>query len=222
MSVGAAGYLFLLGLACGVALLSLTAYLRLSPPWLKWLLIGSGVLVISRYAAMFALATAADPSQVGWMRHCWFATSLALPLQSVFAVDQLIRHPAMTPRKLLVRFAPFLAVYAAVMLVGVTVPMPDRILGWTLRLTQPWQGVLSLTHLIFVLSFLGVCGTMIRKIPVTATRVALAGLMLGQLALTLDGIMLATSRWYFRPYLFSEMLVLIMIWHAHRTAETLP
>jgi hypothetical protein len=222
MSVWAAGYLFLLGLACGIGLLAMTAFLKVTPPWLRWLLLASGAFVISRYAAMFALATASDPSQLGLLRHCWFATSLALPLQSVFAVDQLIRHPAMTPKKLLRWFAPFAALYGAVVLFGQTLPVPDRVLGWILRLVQPWQSLLALTHVAFVVGFVGIAGMMLRKIPVAEIRAGLALLIIAQLALTLDGLILAFGGWYFRPYLYSEMLLLVAIWHAFRTGATLP
>jgi hypothetical protein len=218
MSPWAAGYLFLLGLACGIGLLALTAFFKVSPAWLKWLLVASGAFVITRYISMFTLATATDPAALGLLRHGWFATSLALPLQTVFAIDQLIRHPAMTPKKLLARFSPFLAAYALVILFGTTVPVPDRVLGWTLRLAQPWQGLLSLTHVTFVGICVGVCGLLIWKVPIAPVRAALALLALGQLALAADGVVLALGGWYFRPYLFSEMFMLLALWHAYRTA----
>ena len=218
----AAAYLFLLGLACGIGLLTMTAYLQVTPAWLKWLLLATGAFVMSRYIAMFVLATATSPGDLGLLRHCWFATSLGLTLQSTYAVDQLVRHPAMTPRKVLLWYSPFLAVYAAVILFGGTVAVPDRVLGWTLRLTRPWQAILSLTHTVFVIVYLGTCALLMRKIPVRPIRLGLAGLILGQLALTVDGAILALGGWYFRPYVFSEMLMLIVLWHAFRTGPSLP
>lgn len=221
MSPWAAGYLFLLGLAAGIAILTITGYFRMSPPWVRWLLTACGAFVMFRYVAMFVYATMPDPGQAGWVRHCWYATSLALPLQTAFATDQLIRHPAMTPRKLLTWCAPFVLLYAAVILFGRSVPVPDRIVGWTLRLAQPWQSLLSLTHVAFVVGYVGIAALLFRKIPVAAIRAELGILMLAQLLLAADGLVLAFGGWYFRPYLFTEMFALVAVWHAHRTAASL-
>ena len=109
-------YLFLLGLASGVTLLTISAYRRVSPGWLKWMLVACGALVISRYATMALFASAETPEHVWRVRHCWFASYLGLTLPSVFAIDQLLRHPAMTPKKLLGWFSPFLLAYGALIL----------------------------------------------------------------------------------------------------------
>ncbi len=69
-------YLFLLGLAMGISLLTITSYRHVSPRWLKWLLIASGLFVISRYVTM-ALFTSPQAAQSVWpLRHCWYATSV--------------------------------------------------------------------------------------------------------------------------------------------------
>ena len=217
----AGAYLFLLGLASGIALLTISAFQRVSPPWLKGLLVASGLFVISRYVALALFATAESPERVWAWRHCWFATSLALPLQSAFAVDQLLRHPAMSPKKLLGALAPFLIAYSAVILFAGMAPVPDRVVGWSLRLEPGWQRFLSVTHSLFVLGFLGVALLLMRKVPSRPIRVALLGLALGIGALALDGILLALGGWYFRPYLYSEMLALCAIWHAFETGAAL-
>ena len=214
-------YLFLLGLASGVALLTLTAYRRVSPAWVKGLLIVSGSFVITRYVTMALFATADSPQRVWALRHCWFATSLGLPLSSVFAVDQLIRHPAMSPKKLLGWCAPFLIAYGVVIVFATATPVPDRVVGWAVRLTPGWHLVLSAVHLVFILAFLGVCAMLIRKVPSRSIRIALLGLALGQSALALDGMLLSIGAWYFRPYLYSEILTLFALWHAYETAATL-
>ena len=69
-------YLFLLGLDMGISLLTITSYRHVSPRWLKWLLIASGLFVISRYVTM-ALFTSPQAAQSFWpLRHCWYATSV--------------------------------------------------------------------------------------------------------------------------------------------------
>ena len=211
-------YLFLLGLAGGVVLLTLTAYRRVSPPWVKGLLLAVGLFMFGRYATMALFAAAARPEPLWALRHFWFATSLGLPLSSAFALDQLIRHPAMTPKKLLVRLSPFLLAYAAVILFGRATPVPDRVIGWSLHLSPGWQRLLSATHGLFVAGFLGICALLIRKIPTRAIRIALFGLAFGQACLAADGFILASGHWYFRPYLYSELLMLAALWHAFETA----
>jgi len=210
-------YLFLLGLAGGVTLLTLSSFRWVSPAWLRWLLIGSGLLVLGRYAAMACFATASAPEPVWALRRLWFATSFAFPLQSAFAVDQLLRHPAMTPKKLLRWLSPWLLVSGAVILVGGMQPVPDRVIGWSVRLTPGWQGLLAIAHGLFVAGFLAACLLFLRKVPGRSIRVALLGLIAAQLCLALDGLVLAAGGWYFRPYLYSELLMLLALWHAYET-----
>jgi hypothetical protein len=214
-------YLFLLGLAAGIALLSLTAYRHVSPAWLRRLLLAAGLFVFSRYVTMALFTIPATPTALALLRPCWFATSVGLTLPSVFAVDQLLRHPAMTPKRLLRWYAPFLAAYLAVLLFGRVSAEPDRVAGWSLHLTPVWQLLLSVTHTAFVLAFLGVCVSLMRKVPQRPIRVALAGLAAAYVYLTVDGLVLALGGWYFRPYLYSEMLALLALWHAFETATAL-
>lgn len=221
MSGRVAAYLFLLGLASGFALLAASAYRRVSPAWLKWLLLGTTLLVLGRYLAL-ALFTQPDaPERVWAWRHLWFGTSIGLTLPSLMAVDQLVRHPAMSPAKLLRWYAPFLAVYAAVMLLGDFHPVPDPVAGWMPQLSRPWQAAVSIVQSVFVLGFLGGCAVLARKIPVPRLRAALAFLALGHAGLGLDGLLLASGGWYFRPFLYSEMLTLAALWHAYETSAAL-
>ena len=217
----AESYLFLLGLASGVVLLPITAYRRVSPPWLKWLLTATGLFTISRYVTM-ALFTNAEAPQLFWgLRHCWFATSIGLTLPSVMAIDQLVRHPAMSPFKLLRLFSPFLAVYSTVILFGTMTPQPDRIAGWMPILSLRWQWLLSGVQTVFVIGFVGICAMLIQKLPSRPIRGALLVLALAHLYLGFDGVLLALGKWYFRPFLFSEIFALLALWHAYDTSASL-
>ena len=217
----AGAYLFFLGVASGLALLTLTAYRYVSPLWLRWLLRLVGLFVLSRYVAM-ALFTAEDAVHRVWsLRYCWFATSVGVTLPSVIAIDQLLRHPALSPKKLLIWFSPFLLVYAVVILFARMTPAPDPVIGWIPRLQLGWQLLLAAVQTIFVLGFVGICGVVIRKVPVAAVRSALSLLAVSHLYLGFDGLLLALGRWYFRPFLFSEMLALVSIWHAYETSVRL-
>ena len=217
----AALYFFLLGLSTGLVVLTLSACRRVSPVWLRTLLVLTGLFIASRYVAMALFAAADDPQRVWGWRHSWFATSLGLPLTAAVAVDQLIRHPAMTPMKLLRWLAPFLAVYAVVIIAAPVTAAPDRVAGWTLHLTPGWQRLLGLTHLLFTASFLTVSVLLMRKMPSAPIRIALGGLAAGFVLLAVDGVLSALGLWYFRPYLFSELLTLFAIWHAYDTASSL-
>ena len=217
----AGAYLFLLGMATGLALLTTTSYLRVSPPWLRWVLLASGLFVMSRYLTLALFTTLEAPRYFLSLRPCWFATSVGLTLPSVCALDQLIRHPAMTPKKLLVWFSPFLIVYGVVLLFADATLVPDRVVGWMLRLGNGWQILLALAQGVFALGFIGLSLMLMRKIPSTPIRLALIGLVVGQGYLGLDGILLALGRWYFRPFLYSEMLMLLALWHAYETSARL-
>ena len=180
---------------------------------------GIGALGIFRYAAMAAFAGAGSPGDVWPLRHVWYASSLSLTIPSIFAVDQLVRHPAMTPRKLLGYAAPFLTVYLAVIIVGRATGVPDRLVGgWMPRLTPGWQWLLVLTQCVFVTLFIGFCIQVMRRVPSRPIRLALAGLVLAHAYLGLDGILMWIGRPYVRPYLYSEMFACLALWHAYETA----
>ncbi len=217
----ASAYLFLLGLASGLAVLTSTAYRRVSPVWLKWLLMASGAFVISRYVTLALFTQLQAPRYVWALRHCWLATSVGLTLPSVIAVDQLVRHPAMTPKRLLLWFAPFLLVYAAVIGLGRFTPASDPIIGWTLKLSPEWSSLLSIVQSTFIAGFVGLCLLLMRKLPSRPIPLALAGLIAAHLYLAFDGLLLAFGGWYFRPFLFSEMFTLLALWHAFSVSATL-
>ena len=214
-------YLFLVGLASGLTLLSLTAYRRMSPRWLKWLLVGVGCFTLSRYVTMAVFASSPDPQRVWFLRPCYFATSIGLPLPSVFAVDQLLRHPAMSPKKLLRWSSPFLIASLAAIFFSSSVPVPDRVIGWTPHLGLGWRWWFACIHGGFILAFIGIIVTIWPKIPWPRVRFALLGLIVGQSALGLDGLLRLVGVWYFRPFLYSEMLTLIALWYAYETSVEL-
>lgn len=211
-------YLFLLGLASGLAVLAITSYRRVTPLWLRYLLMLSGALLITRYMAMVLFAQPDAPQRFWALRHCWFASSVGLTLPSVFAIDQLIKHPAMSPRKLLAVCAPFLLVYAAVIAFGAYTPRPNPQDGWIPALTPGWRWTLSAVQAVFVTGFIGICLFLMRKLPSRRIKTALLGLALAHGYLGLDGFLLAIGRSYFRPFLFSEMATLLALWHAYETA----
>lgn len=185
---------FLLGLASGLVVLTIAAYTRLSPGWLKWLLIATGVSMFGRYA-MFALTT----SDVGRPSPLWLASGIGLTLPGVFAVDQLVRHPAMTPKKLLRWYAPFL-------------------LASVLSLVSPmWRWASPALLGGFVLAFLRICGQLWRKLPESGIRRALLGLCLAYLAVGFASLLVACGRWDLRDLLWTEMFAMLAVWHAFET-----
>ena len=79
-------------------------------------------------------------------------------------------------------------------------------------------------HLLFlrgILSALALgiaCAAAAQPYPSRPIRIALFGLALGHGYLALDGLLLSMGRWYFRPFLFSEMATLLALWHAYETS----
>ncbi len=220
MDALAAWYLFWVGVAAGVALLAMTAYAGVSPLWLRGVLLASGAVVMSRYVSMVVYATNPGPPAWEWWSRCWFGTSVGLTLPGVVALDQLVRHPAMTPKKLLTWFSPFLAAYAAVLALGTVALAPDPIIGMRPHLVGWARVVLGLTHTGFVAGFLWVGIFLVRKLPVRRIQVALLGLMAAFVYLGLDGIVESVGWWYFRPFLFSDITALVAIWFALYTAQS--
>jgi len=216
----AAWYLFSLGLAVGLAVLAMTAYLSVSPRWLRWMLLASGAYVTSRYVTMALFAVSPEPQRLWALRRCWLASSVGLTFPMLVALDQLVRHPAMSPRKLLRWFSPFLAAYALIILFGRFELGADRVAGSSPRLVGWTLWLLAVVQGSFVVGFLGLGALLIRKLPFRHIQLALGGLMIAVGYLGLDGLLVATDRWYARPFLFSEILAMIAIWFALETART--
>lgn len=212
-------YLFWLGVAVGVTALAMTAYLAISPRWLRWLLLASGAFVASRYVTMALFATSPEPHALWALRRCWVATSVGLTFPAIVALDQLVRHPAMSPKKLLRWFSPFLACYALVLGFGRFELTADPLVGTSPRLVGGWLWVLAVVQGLFVIGVLALGALLIQKLTSRRIRIALFGLMGAYGYLGLDGLFLALDRWYFRPFLFSEILALIAIWFALETAR---
>ncbi|GEM_PF-2513577 len=221
MTILGGRYLFFLGVAAGMTLLLLSAYRRVSPLWLRALLIATALFIISRYVTMALFTMGSAPQQFWALRRCWFATSVGLTLPSLIVIDQLLRHPAMSPAKLLRIFSPFLIAYGAVILFGVMSPQPDPVMGWTPRLSIGWQWFLGAIQTMFVLGFVTTCLLLMRKIPSPPIQRALLGLVIAHAYLGFDGLVLALGRWYFRPFLFSEMVALLALWYAYETSARL-
>ena len=217
-----AAYLYRIGVASGLAVMALTAYRRVTPVWLRRLLQACGVFVVTRYMAMALFTDPQAPEKFWGWRYCWFATSIGLALPSVFAVDQLLRLPTISPSKLLRWVAPLLAVIAVVMVFGRYLPQADPVAGWTLQLSPGWRLLLSSAQAIFTAAFVAVCIISIIKIPIPHTRPALIGLVLGHMFLAVDGLVLSFGGQHVRPFLYSEMLTLLALWYAYEVAARLP
>ena len=80
--------------------------------------------------------------------------------------------------------------------------------------------LLGITQSVFVVLFVGFCVLLMRQLSSASIRLALFWLAIGHLTLALDGLLVASGGWYFRPFLFSEMLTLLAIWHAYETSTS--
>ena len=93
-------YLFLLGLASGLALLTASAFRKVSPAWVRWLLLACGALVISRYVAM-ALQTlnmlVIEQSSTGATITGRFEGELRAPLEDILREAEVLGLTAKDP-----------------------------------------------------------------------------------------------------------------------------
>ena len=212
-------YLFVLGLATGMVILDMTVYRKLSPRWLRWLLLALAAFTGSRYLTMALFAHTASPQRWWFLRHCWMASSIGLTVPSVLVLDQLLRHPSWSAKKVLQYFSPFIAVYLAVIIFGRFSPSNDPSLG-SLQpvLTGAWPAVIAYVQGVFVLGFAALCVLILTQVRSRRVRGAVLGLLCAHLYLGLDGVLLALGHVYFRPFLFSEIIALAAIGHAFDTA----
>ena len=198
---------FLLGLAAGLAFLPLTAYRHVSPSWLKWLLMATGLLLIGRYAVTAYLYTAATVNMtavITMLVSClWLVGFIGFTLPAAFAVDQIIRHPAMTPKKLLWWYVPL----------PVVVGVP---------LVSGHHFILVMVQTVACLGFAGACLTLCRKLPSPPIRRALLGLVLAYGGL---GTLLILSRcllgFALVSLLYPEMAALAALWYEYETSARL-
>ncbi len=201
MATGGA-HLFLLGLASGLTLLAISAYRHASPAWLKWLLIISGILLISRYVVSAQATTTSNKEslQLWIVQYCWISRFIGLTLPAIFAVDQIIRHPAMTPQKLLQWYAPFLIAAGVALALG--------------------NVALVVVQIVFFIGLVGVCLMLMRKIPSPPIQRALLGLALAYGCLGVDALAVILDR-YRTLFFSSEMVALLALWYAYETSAVL-
>ncbi|PIQ84125.1 MAG: hypothetical protein COV75_03950 [Candidatus Omnitrophica bacterium CG11_big_fil_rev_8_21_14_0_20_63_9] len=182
--------LFLLGLASGLALLAMSSYRHASPGWLRWLLLGCGLALIFRYVCLAQFATAATFDYLGLGHRIWL---VGLMLPGIFAVDQLLRDPRMSPRILLIRSSPLLIAYAALLIA------PTELRRLFVLLIQGT----------FAAGFAGWAGLIAWKVPSLPIRRTLAGLVGGYAWLALSGAGLK---------LYPEIFTWLALWYAYETA----
>ena len=223
MTPHASAYVFLLGVAAGLTVLTMTAYHRVSPSWLKWLLLATSLLTLSRYIAIARFADATYPDQLWSWGYSDYAKSIGFTLPSVMVIDQLLRHPKMSPQRLLRWIAPLLLTDALMISVVTLAPQLDRLLGgWVPHVTSGWRWAFIGVQGLFVIGFIGAIVFLLRQ-PYLAqpARRAFWGLLLAYVALGVDGVSLALGTWSVRPTLYSDMVALLAIWYAYDTSATL-
>ena len=228
MTPQASPSLFLLGVAAGLTALTMTAYRRVSPSWLKWLLLATGVLTLSRYIVMTCFAEASSPDRLWSWGYGYSARSIGFTLPSVMAIDQLLRHPKMSPQRLLRWITPLLLVDALMISVATLAPQLDRLRGWV-PAASGWQSVLigalwafSVVQWVFMIGFMGVIALLLRQPYLTQpARRALWALLLAYVALGVEEVSLAIGRWLIPPLLYPDMVALLALWYAYDTSAAL-
>ena len=181
----------------------------------------SGLLLIIRYVMIMHVMTMLE--QTWWLDYLtdmrqytwWSVGSIGFTLPGIFAVDQLIRHPAITPKKLLRWYLLFLLAEATTVVI--------TIVG-----TIGWSFAAQLVLLIgFAGGFVGVCVLLARKVPSAPLRRALGGLALsygylGARVLLLFPLGAALGqRWINTIAFSSEIAALLALWYAYETSARL-
>ena len=212
-------YGFLLGLSTGVTLLTTTSYRRVSPAWLKWLLIISGMLLIVHELTLTLLISSISIDHLWALRFIWYLMPMALLFPGVMAIDQLLRHPAMSPNMLLRWLAPFLGADLLIISLARLTVAPNLVVGWMPVLERGWAMLSLLLHEALLLAAVVGCFFLIRKPLPRAMRQALCGLVVGFAALGLAVVFLLTQKWL--SLLLSELPMLFALWYAYETSTEL-
>lgn len=212
---------FLLGLSTGVSALWFSEYLLLSPGWFRWVLVVSGIGVMSRYLLLFLTMISWVPWPGGVIRliEVWAAIGLTLPC--AVALDQLVRHPAMTPKKLLLRYAPMAAAFAPLLILGHASRWPDPVLGAIVGLSGSDAKALAILHGAFALITVWIVALLIRKLPGLPLRRAFTALAATQVLLTAQRLAGSLTWLDVRLVLAAEAAVLAAIWAALKTSRSL-
>ncbi|MBI4355611.1 MAG: hypothetical protein HY597_04085 [Candidatus Omnitrophica bacterium] len=214
-------YLFFLGLAAGCVVVTLTRYEQVSPRWLRGVLMGLGGLLLARCALMAGLALSDDP-QPWWVWHrLWFVTAMGLTLPAVLVIDQLLRHPALSPKKILRWCSPVLAACLIIVLCGRTQRHGDPLIGWVPQLTGFWRVGWAVGQTLFVLGFTTICVLVMRLMRSRSVRAALLALLLAFLPVGVQGLLVLLGRpWPPSAILnpFVEIGILCALGHAYDVA----
>lgn len=200
MSPLSSTHAFLLGLASGFAFLAITSYRHASPSWLKALLIGSGMLLIGCHVTS-VVASPHLERVLAWAPATWMAHSIGLTLPAVFAIDQLIRHPAMTPNKLLKWYAPFPVIQGAALMGPAIAPV--------------------IVEGLFLIVVVGACLMLWRKIPSAPIQRALFVLALAYGCLGVSVFLAGCGTGGYTLLLYAEMIALLALWYAYETSARL-
>lgn len=186
---------FFFGLGVGLILLLSSALRAVSPRWLRLFLIGCLL-----------------PQAAGYLfhiPHLFMPASAGLLLCSIFAVDQLIRHPAMSAKKLLVWCSPVLVFTAATCLA----------LWLAAQWISPWWQA-RLTESVVVLGgagFIGWVCLLLAKVPSAAMRRALIMLAAAH-ALQAGAVFFFAWTTGRLVTLHADLALLLALWHAYDTA----
>ena len=156
---------YMLGLVTGTALFPVWTFGRVSPSWMRGLILGCQLVIAAHYCLLGQMPPA-GPDDLQWFRPVWLAQG-AQVIVSAVVLDQLIRHPAMSPRRLLLAAGPFAAVPVLAAIIG-----PG---AWTAWGTE---GALTAFHLLYA----AVGGFLLLKIRMRRLQGMLALLLIAHLA----------------------------------------
>ncbi len=199
--------LYLTGFASGTVLLALSGYRQASPSWLKWLLWATGAFLLTRYF-MTILALQSFPEVFFQIHHYrWAVATTCLGIPGLFVIDQMLRHPAMSPEKFARIALPVIVLQALCVVLSDFVP-------WIMWLSF---GIYQLT----ALGLVGFCLRLMFQVPNALMKRALAALIFGFGCLAVEGLISLQGNPFAAPGLLSEIITLIALWYAYEASATL-
>lgn len=199
--------IYLTGIASGTVLLAMSAYRHASPVWLKWLLWITGLFLILRYTLTVLFLESGSLHFFQLQSYRWAVATACLCVPALFVIDQMLRHPAMSPEKFARIALPAILIQALCVLFG------DQFafLGWVSF------GVFQL----FALALVVFCIRLWPQIPNTLLKRALSILIAALAFLAGESIMSLMGSTLSASGVLAEILMLAALWHTYETSFTL-
>ena len=171
-----------------------------------------------RYRLMAAALGNGDLGLWWTIRSVWCVHLVALTWPAVVAADQLIRHPAVTPRALVRWYVPMAMAGLGVIVLGQIGLVPESGVGMRLALLGAWARAAGLLLGSFSIILIVVGGMVWRRLLPGPVKTSLSALLAAYALVGLEGVV-QLVRPSPAPWLWPEMIAFLALWNAFQTAQ---